>query len=79
MSHSNVNLYSESRGFAFVEYVNVDDATEALENLDQKEFDGRRMKVERSKRGRGYQKTPGEYLGHFKSHNKQRSPSPYYK
>jgi RNA recognition motif-containing protein len=68
----------ECRGFCFVEYENDADAAEALENLNQKEYDGRKMKVEVSKRGRGYRKTPGEYLGQFKTNNfQQRSPSPY--
>jgi len=53
----------ECRGFGFVEFVNFDDAEDAIKELDQKEFDGRKIKVERSKRGIGYEKTPGQYLG----------------
>lgn len=70
---------NECRGFAFVRYENPDDATDALE-LDNKEIDGRKIRVEKSKRNQGHQKTPGEYLGHNRRRSgggRRRSPSPY--
>jgi len=54
----------DCRGFGFVEYSQEDEATEAVKELDQQEFDGRKLRVEKSKRGVGYQRTPGRYLGH---------------
>jgi RNA-binding proteins (RRM domain) len=73
----NLILIRECRGFAFVKYFEVADATEAVEALDNKELKGRRMKVQKSKRGKAHEKTPGEYLGHYKSRHSRRSPSPY--
>jgi len=64
----------EYRGFGFVEYTNDADAGEAVKELDQKEFDGRKMKVERSKRGLGYERTPGKYLGNANSSYERRGP-----
>ena len=72
-----LSFISECRGFAFIKYENEQDATDALA-LDNTEIDGRRIRVEKSKRDRGHVKTPGEYLGHDKGRGRRRrSPSPY--
>ena len=51
-----------SRGFGFVSFKNESDADAALA-LNGKEVEGRVIKIERSKRTEGYQKSPGVYLG----------------
>lgn len=56
-------ITKESRGFAFVNYFNDDDARNALNNLNGKDFNGKPLKVEFSKRNSGYKPTPGVYLG----------------
>ncbi|KAI9179452.1 hypothetical protein H9P43_004775 [Blastocladiella emersonii ATCC 22665] len=54
---------NECRGFAFVRYMNPDDAQRAIAAEHGQEFHGRRMIVELSRRTRPRPKTPGEYLG----------------
>ena len=60
-----------SKGFAYLEYDEVDDSEQAIFNMNSAEFFGRELKVEQSKRqaktgdkpiweGENYQK---EYLG----------------
>jgi len=66
----------ECRGFGFVDYANADDADRAVKELDQQDYDGRKLRVEKSKRGMGYERTPGRYLGYSRSNNYRRSPSP---
>ncbi|KAK0578210.1 hypothetical protein LWI29_006774 [Acer saccharum] len=41
-----------SKGYAFIQYTNQDDALLALENMDHKEFDGRLIYIEIAKPGR---------------------------
>ncbi|KAH7569684.1 hypothetical protein JRO89_XS06G0242200 [Xanthoceras sorbifolium] len=41
-----------SKGYAFIQFTNQDDALLALENMDHKEFDGRLIFVEIAKPGR---------------------------
>ncbi|KAI9110948.1 hypothetical protein K1719_018068 [Acacia pycnantha] len=52
-----------SKGFAFIQYTCQDDAMLALENMDQKVFNGRKIYVEVAKPGedafRGHPKTSG--------------------
>jgi len=50
-----------------VEFSHHEDAVEAVKALDQAEFDGRKIRVEVSKRGVGYERTPGKYLGNYRS------------
>ncbi|KAI8928457.1 hypothetical protein BC831DRAFT_448729, partial [Entophlyctis helioformis] len=52
----------ESRGFGFVNFVNVADADAAL-SVDGTEFLGRRVIVQKAKRQRPRTPTPGEYRG----------------
>lgn len=59
----------ECRGFGFVDYTNPEDAERAVQDLDQKEYDGRKLRVEKSKRGMGYERTPGRYLGYSRSNH----------
>ncbi|XP_028798897.1 glycine-rich RNA-binding protein 4, mitochondrial-like [Neltuma alba] len=53
----------KSKGYAFIQYTCQDDAMLALENMDQKAFDGRKIYVEIAKPGkdafRGHPKTSG--------------------
>jgi transformer-2 protein len=53
----------ESRGFGFVTFEDVRDASDAVTELNGKEIQGRRIRVEHAKRQRGHEKTPGKYLG----------------
>lgn len=43
------NLSGESRGFAFVEMTDNAAATQAIQDLDSKEFENRRLKVNEAK------------------------------
>ncbi|GLT52372.1 hypothetical protein SLA2020_257200 [Shorea laevis] len=45
-------LAKRSKGFAFIQYTSQDDAILALENMDQKLFDGRLIYVEIAKIGK---------------------------
>ncbi|GLD91925.1 hypothetical protein PINS_up000458 [Pythium insidiosum] len=53
----------ESRGFAFVTFEDVRDAEDAVKEMNGKEIQGRRLRVEIAKRRQGHEKTPGRYLG----------------
>merc|ERR1712106_1033940 len=80
-----------SRGFAFLYYENVEDATEAREALNGVELDGRKIRVDYSITKRAHTPTPGMYMGRPTSsrdggrerggrrddHRRRRSPSPY--
>ncbi|KAI1341946.1 RNA recognition domain-containing protein [Xylariaceae sp. FL0016] len=44
-----LNATEPHRGFAYVEYEDVDDAREAIDNMDQSEFFGRVLKVSAAK------------------------------
>merc|ERR1711935_1107400 len=52
-----------SRGFAFLYYENVEDATEAREALNGVELDGRKIRVDFSITKRAHTPTPGMYMG----------------
>ena len=67
---------SDSRGFAFVTYEVTQDASEAVENLNDTNLEGKKMRVEFAKRSKGHEPTPGRYLGHYKSNYERRSSSP---
>eukprot|EP00923_Selenidium_pygospionis_P018786 GHVN01032802.1.p1 GENE.GHVN01032802.1~~GHVN01032802.1.p1 ORF type:complete len:330 (+),score=25.81 GHVN01032802.1:88-1077(+) len=53
----------ESRGFAFISYSNSKDADAAKRGLDGTEIDGRQMRIEKAKRSRPHEPTPGQYMG----------------
>lgn len=47
-------------GFAFVTFEDLRDAEDAVKELNGKELQGRRVRVEVAKRRRGHDKTPGK-------------------
>ncbi|KAG5176653.1 hypothetical protein JKP88DRAFT_265381 [Tribonema minus] len=53
----------QSRGFGFVTYENVDDARTAAREMEGATIQGRKIKVEISRRAGGHARTPGEYRG----------------
>mmetsp|Transcript_26008 Transcript_26008/g.42650 ORF Transcript_26008/g.42650 Transcript_26008/m.42650 type:complete len:204 (-) Transcript_26008:257-868(-) len=53
----------ESRGFGFVTMDTSDSADEAVRKLDRTEVDGRNITVEKARRNRPHEPTPGRYLG----------------
>lgn len=70
----------ESRGFCFIYFNNAKDADDALDNLNGYDFEGRRIRVEKAKRNKPRDQTPGRYLGNYKSRNggsSRRSNSSY--
>lgn len=46
-------------GFGFVSFVNYVHSERAVNELNGKELDGRLIRVEKARRERGYEKTPG--------------------
>merc|ERR1712112_58656 len=52
-----------SRGFAFIYYENIDDATEARNAMSGMEMDGRKIRVDYSITKRAHTPTPGMYMG----------------
>merc|ERR1719153_118663 len=52
-----------SRGFAFIYYENVEDATEARTSMSGVELDGRKIRVDYSITKRAHTPTPGMYRG----------------
>ena len=52
-----------SRGFAFIYYDTVEDATEARKMMDGKELDGKPIRVDFSITKRPHTPTPGMYMG----------------
>ncbi|XP_027226064.1 transformer-2 protein homolog alpha isoform X1 [Penaeus vannamei] len=52
-----------SRGFAFIYFDHVDDATEAKDQCTGMEIDGRRIRVDYSITERAHTPTPGIYMG----------------
>ncbi|KAK8737076.1 hypothetical protein OTU49_004788 [Cherax quadricarinatus] len=52
-----------SRGFAFIYFDHVEDATEAKEQCTGMEIDGRRIRVDYSITERAHTPTPGIYMG----------------
>lgn len=47
-------------GFGFVSFEDIRDASDAVNELNGKEIQGRRIRVEHAKRQRGHEKTPGK-------------------
>ncbi|KNE64172.1 hypothetical protein AMAG_09214 [Allomyces macrogynus ATCC 38327] len=54
---------NECRGFAFVKFATIEESQKAIEGENGREFRGRTLIVEHSRRTRPRPKTPGEYLG----------------
>ena len=52
-----------SRGFAFIYFESIDDATEARKEMDGKELDGKPIRVDFSITKRPHTPTPGRYMG----------------
>ncbi|CAJ0931040.1 unnamed protein product, partial [Mesorhabditis belari] len=53
----------QSRGFAFISFVNVEDARRAKEEMGGSELDGHKLRVDYSVTKRAHSPTPGVYLG----------------
>ncbi|KAM9994285.1 hypothetical protein ACTFIZ_005615 [Dictyostelium cf. discoideum] len=53
----------ESRGFGFVTYSSGDEAQDAIQRLDSTKIDGNTIRVEKSKRSKARDPTPGFYMG----------------
>jgi len=72
-----------SRGFAFIYFENVDDATEARNKMTGTELDGKTIRVDYSITKRAHTPTPGMYMGRptagsrYRGRDDRRSPSPY--
>jgi len=73
----------QSRGFAFLTFESVDDATAARNSLTDTVLDGRKIRVDYSITKRAHTPTPGMYMGRDdrrpmrRSPPRRRSPSPY--
>jgi len=52
-----------SRGFAFINFENLDDAQEARNSMTGQEMDGRKIRVDYSITKRPHTPTPGMYMG----------------
>ena len=76
-----------SRGFAFIYFESIDDASEARDALNGIEMDGRKIRVDFSITKRAHTPTPGMYMGRptagssrsSRDYRGRRSPSPYYR
>jgi len=83
-----------SRGFAFINFENIEDATEARNAMVDAEIDGKKIRVDFSITKRPHTPTPGHYMGMRSSgyrerggggggggdhYRGRRSPSPYYR
>jgi len=68
-----------SRGFAFVYFEAVEDATEAKEALNGIEMDGRKIRVDYSITKRAHTPTPGMYMGRPTGREERRGPERGYR
>merc|ERR1712183_1093126 len=81
-----------SRGFAFIYYESIDDATEARNKMTGTELDGKTIRVDYSITKRAHTPTPGMYMGRPTAGSRyrggsrdrgrdydRRSPSPHYR
>ncbi|KAG7096609.1 hypothetical protein E1B28_004026 [Marasmius oreades] len=57
-----------SRGFGFIRMSTVEEATRCIQELNGIELNGRRIRVDFSVTDRPHQPTPGEYMGHRRTH-----------
>lgn len=79
-------ITKDSRGFGFVTFESPEGASAAIKELNDKELDRRRLKVEIARRSRPHEPTPGSYCGPAGASSKyrhtaryrRRSPSPVY-
>lgn len=73
---------STSRGFGFVTFENAEDAEKVLKTMTTCDLGGRSIRIEKARRGRPYDPTPGRYLGpsqrrvHDDTERRHRSRSP---
>ena len=70
-------IYRDCRGFGFVTFSSKNEAEDAIHELSNTDFEGRPLKIEKSKRNRAHEPTPGKYLGQYKSSHGRRSYSPH--
>lgn len=56
-------MTKESRGFAFLMFETTQEAERAVEEVNGKELNGRKLRVEKARRSRGHGPTPGRYMG----------------
>ncbi|EPQ30628.1 uncharacterized protein PFL1_01529 [Pseudozyma flocculosa PF-1] len=68
----------EPRGFAFVTFVKPEEAEAAMAALNGTDFQGRRMTVDKARRGRARTPTPGRYFGPPKRGDEPRGGGPGY-
>jgi len=59
-----------SRGFGFIKMATVEDATRCIQELNGVDLNGRRIRVDYSVTDRPHAPTPGEYMGHRRSSNR---------
>lgn len=64
-----------SRGFGFLSFSTVEEATSAIDNLNSQEFYGRVLNVQKAKRSRPHSPTPGKYMGYDRRRNSRDFPS----
>jgi len=57
-----------SRGFGFIKMASPEDAGRCIQELNGVELNGRRIRVDYSVTDRPHAPTPGEYMGHRRSH-----------
>jgi len=53
----------ESRGFAFLTFHDLKSSEDALSAMDGKDYDGKVLRVEKAKRSKPHDPTPGQYKG----------------
>jgi transformer-2 protein len=62
----------ESRGFGFVTFENSNDANNSVKEMDKTQLHGREIKVEKARRCRPHDSTPGTYCGPIGASSKYR-------
>jgi transformer-2 protein len=60
---------NQSRGFAFISFSSVEQADEALAKLDQSDYNGKPITVQKARRSRPRTPTPGRYFGKSSRHD----------
>ena len=63
----------ESRGFGFVTFEKVEDAGEALGAMDKFDLRGKELRIERARRSKPHEATPGTYCGPAGASSKYRN------
>ena len=56
-------MTKESRGFAFLMFESAQEAERAIEEVNGKDLNGRKLRVEKARRSKGHGPTPGRYMG----------------